>query len=401
MTEPKIIQSFVPFSAGHNPDTIITKNYAYLALLSCLQLKKLYGEVTLYTNKSMGKFFKDLDFPYVIDTSLEGEQGAYFAMPKLKAFMKQDKPFFHFDLDTLVFNKPLFYEKSSPFLFSHRDMPNAGFTKEDRSVPKKKHKAVKHFVGDVWFQNLMESYLKAYYNCDWLPEDYPSHFIDPNNIPNMNLIGVKDVDTFKKATAAAMEIAEKNIDIFTRNWLASNFIEQLTIPLYCQMLSNKYGAALESRHGPITSPFTFSGDPFTCTGFPEHDDRWQQTLPPYPFKFKHYYQCGECGDHHSNIIDIDSKKDLINNLDLSKFRYTHIGGGNKEYALWQAMIIHTIVENFGTDLLFNITEYYRRIDEKKQITLRFSAGEILYEELTGNKLFTKTFRKKIIGLSLI
>ena len=395
MIEPKIIQSFVPFSAGHKPDTIITKNYAYLALLSSLQLNKLYGEVTLYTNNAMGKFFRDLDFPYIIDTSLEGEQGHYFAMPKLKAFLKQDKPFFHFDLDSLVFEKPLFYEKNSPFIFSHRDMPNAGYTKEDRSVKRKKHKAVTQLLGDIWFDNLMESYLKAYYNCEWLPEDYPTHFINPNNIPNMNLIGVKDVDTFKQATITAMEIAEKNVEIFTRNWLASNFIEQLTIPLYCQALNKKYGAALASKHGAITSPFTFSGDPFTCTGFPEHDDRWQNVLPSFPFEFKHFYQCGECGDQHEKNIKIASKKDLIDNLDLSKFRYAHIGGANKEYALWQAMIIHTIVENFGTDLLFKVTEYYRKRDQDRQITLRFSAGEILYEELTGNKLFTKTFRKNL------
>ena len=100
MKKLKAIQSYVPFNAGLDPDACMGKPYTYLAMLSGLQLKKHYGEVTLYTNNSMGEFFDRLNFPHTIDTSLEGEGGEYFAMPKLKAFMKQDKPFVHFDLMT-------------------------------------------------------------------------------------------------------------------------------------------------------------------------------------------------------------------------------------------------------------------------------------------------------------
>lgn len=399
MTKVKAIQSFVPFNAGLNPESVLGKPYTYLTLLSSLQLKKLYGEVTLYTNNSIANFLKQMDFPYKYDTSLEGETGIYFAMPKLKAFMKQTDPFVHFDLDTLVFNKPAFSDRSSPYLFSHRDMPNDGYSKKDRRYPRQKHKAVTSMVTDVWFDNLMESYLLAYYNCSYLPEDYPTHLINPNNIPNMNYIGVKNVEVFKKATAVAMDIADKNKSIFVNNWLASNFIEQLTIPLYLELLDKDYSLALKAEK-PVDSPFSFSGDPFTCLGFPKDDPKWQKKLPKFPFNFQHYYQCGECSDWHKDIIKVKDKKDLASKLDLSKYRYVHIGGGNKQYALWQAMIIHTLVENFGEEPVLKVTEVYRIKDQDKNIKLRFLPGEMLYEELTGNKLFTETYQKSL-KLSLI
>lgn len=399
MTKVKAIQSFVPFNAGLNPEAVLGKPYTYLALLSSLQLEKLYGEVTLYTNNSIASFLKQMDFPYKYDTSLEGETGIYFAMPKLKAFMKQTDPFVHFDLDTLVFNKPGLFERTSPYLFSHRDMPNHGFTKKDRRFPRKKHEAVSAMVSDVWFDNLVESYLLAYYNCQALPEDYPTHLINPQNIPNMNYIGVKNVETFKKATAIAMDIADNNKKIFRYNWLASNFIEQLTIPLYLEFLDEDYRKALKATKA-IDSPYSFSGDPFTCTGFPKDEPQWQDKIPEFPFSFKHHYQCGECSDWHNQIIEIKNKKDLTSNLDLSKYKYVHIGGGNKKYALWQAMIIHTLVENFGEEPVLKVTELYRVKDQDKNIKLKFLPGEMLYEELTGNKLFTETYQKSL-KLSLI
>lgn len=399
MNKVKAIQSYIPFNNTVSPAVALGKEYTYLTLLSCLQLNKLFGEVTLYTNKKIGDYFTDLGFPYTIDTSLDKEEGHYFAMPKLKSFMLQKKPFFHFDLDTLVFDKPALFEKTSPYLFSHRDMPNRGYSKKDRSFPKSKHKAVNAMIQDKWFHNLMESYLLPYYSCDWLPEGYPAHLIDPNNIPNMNLIGVKDVSKFKKATSLAIEIAEANKKIFTNNWLASNFIEQLTIPLYLELTDKKYAKALKEKKA-IDSVFTFNGDPFTCDGFPKDEDKWKTEIPKFPFNFIHHYQCTECTDWHKKEILISDKSDLIKNLDLSKFKYVHIGGGNKQYALWQAMIIHTIIENYGSELLLNITEFYRKNDQDNNLRLKFSPGELLYEELTGHKLFTETYLNKL-KLSLL
>lgn len=400
MKKLKAIQSYVPFNAGLDPDACMGKPYTYLAMLSGLQLKKLYGEVTLYTNNSMGEFFDRLNFPHTIDTSLEGEGGEYFAMPKLKAFMKQDKPFVHFDLDSLVFQKPAVWEKDSPYVFSHPDMPNNGYDKVDRRYPKKKHKTVNALIQDVWFDNLMESYLLAFYNCESLPEDYPSHLINPNNIPNMNIIGVKNPEVFKEATKIAMEIADKNKHIFTNNWLASNFIEQLTIPLYLEVLDEGYKNALKAHKekNPIGSPFTFAGDPFTCLGFPEDEPKWQNLIPPYPFKFQHFYQCGECLDWHKTKHLIDSDESLYKGLDLSQYKFCHIGGGNKDYALWQAMVIHTIVENYGEQHVLDITEFYRIKDEGANKRLKYTEGELTYEKLTGNKLFTEKHVSQVRNL---
>jgi len=391
----KVIQSYIPFGSEFDPNPTLTKEYTYLALLSSLQLKKLYGEVTLYTNKPMAEFFKQMDFPYTYDTSLDGHKAAYFAMPKMRAFMAQTEPFVHYDLDTLVFDKPRLEDMKSPFIFSHRDMPNDGYYKKDRRVPKVKSKAVNHLIQDRWFNNLMESYLLAYYRCEELPEGYPSFRIDPETIPNMNIIGIKDVKTFQKATKVAMKIADDNKHIFEGNWLASNFIEQLTIPIYLQEYSKKYIKALEAHKekDPIGSPFMFGGDPFTCLGFPTDDPIWQKELPKYPFKLQHFYRCNECLDWHKAQYELKSDKDLLKYGDLSQFRYCHIGGGNKQYAMWQFMIINTLVTNFGEDMVLKVTDYFRLDDLKRRNKkYKLSPGEELYEKITGNTLFSKKFK---------
>lgn len=392
----KAIQSYIPFGSELDPTAELDKNYTYLALLSALQLKKLYGKVTLYTNEHMANFFKRLEFPYEYDTSLQGEKAAYFAMPKMKAFMAQKEPFVHYDLDTLVFDKPRLEEMKSPFIFSHLDMPNDGFYKKDRVLPKKKHKAVSYLIQDRWFDNLMDSYLLAYYNCEVLPSDYPTHLINPNNIPNMNIIGVKDVKTFQKATSIAMKIATDNEHIFTNNWLASNFIEQLTIPLYLELFSKEYKSALvqHKQKNPVSSPIMFSGDPFTCLGFPSDDEKWYDTLPEYPFSFQHYHKCNECFDWHKNTYPISSDKDLLAHSDLSKYKYAHIGGGNKAYQMWQSMVIYTLVKHYGEDRVLKVTDYFRAKAEKVNKRYKLSPGEKLYERLTGDKLFSKKFRIK-------
>ena len=64
------------------------------------------------------------------------------------------------------------------------------------------------------------------------------------------------------------------------------------------------------------------------------------------------------------------------------------------------MIIHTLVENFGEEPVLKVTELYRVKDQDKNIKLRFEPGEMLYEELTGNRLFTETYQKSL-KLSLI
>jgi len=395
----KVVQSYIPFNSFLQPEAIIEKEYAYLALLSSLQLKKLYGNVTLYTSEKLANLFSSMDFPYEYNTSIDGEKANYFAAAKLRTFMDQKEPFIHYDLDTLVFEKPDIDSKKSPFIFSHPDMPNNGFWKKDRVIPKLKHKAINALVQDVWFHNLMESYLLAYYNTSWLPDGYPSHLIDPNNIPNMNIIAVKDYKTFQAATKIAMEIADKNEKIFHNNWLASNFIEQLTIPLYLEAMSKEYRQALEDhkKKDPAGSPFMFEQDPFTVPALgtsEEEVNKQRLQIPEFPFVFQNFYACGECLDWHKKVTEINTKEDLLKNINLSRVKYAHIGGANKVFALWQSMIIQTILEEYGEEVLFKVTEHYRKIDALSNKSYQLSDGEKAYENLTGNPLFTKTFMNK-------
>lgn len=392
----KVIQSYIPFQ---KPDEfeVVDKSFAYLCLLSSLQLKKIYGNVTLYTTKSIAEWFKTMDFPYTYDTSLESENIKYFAMPKLKASLKQSSPFIHFDLDSLVFTKPVFLEKETPFVFSHPDI-SIGNSNKKNKIPKDKNKAINYLINDNWFNGFMDTYLLPYYKCEWLPEDFPKHLIKPSNIPNMSFTGVKDVKTYKKAIRKSIEIAEKNEKILGNHWMNSCFIEQFVVSCYLEYFSKEYENSLYLGDTPFShilhknvnsksSPFLFSNEPLTSKKI----DNFNWSDLDYPITFQNNYQCGECMDYHTREIIINTKEELIDYLDFSKFKYIHLGY-RKNIPLYQAMIIHTIINHYGKEVLFKVTDAYRKFYNKKKLPNIFNEGEILYEEVTGDKIFTKEFR---------
>lgn len=76
--------------------------------LSCLQLKKLYGEVELITDERGKKILGDtLGLPYTkVSTVLEGKLNDYppelWSLAKIVAFAEQEAPFLHFDGDFFI-----------------------------------------------------------------------------------------------------------------------------------------------------------------------------------------------------------------------------------------------------------------------------------------------------------
>ena len=116
----KVIQSWIPHKAPGKFN--LSKEEAYIIMLSSLLLKKHYGNVTLYTNKVQQYWFEKIGFEYDYNIDvLKNESAEMFAMPKLIAMKTLDEPFIHFDLDTLIFNKPNI-DRKSPYIFSHPDM---------------------------------------------------------------------------------------------------------------------------------------------------------------------------------------------------------------------------------------------------------------------------------------
>jgi hypothetical protein len=111
----KIIQTFWTGPAVPNGNLLNIKGgwmaaeYHWMSwALSCLQLKKLYGEVELITDELGKKILVDtLGLPYTnVSTVLEGKLSNYppelWSLAKIVAFAEQQAPFLHFDGDFFI-----------------------------------------------------------------------------------------------------------------------------------------------------------------------------------------------------------------------------------------------------------------------------------------------------------
>lgn len=111
----KIIQTFWTGPATPNGNLLNIKGgwmaaeYHWMSwALSCLQLKKLYGEVELITDDLGKKILIDtLGLPYThVSTVLEGKLNNYppelWSLAKIVAFAEQQAPFLHFDGDFFI-----------------------------------------------------------------------------------------------------------------------------------------------------------------------------------------------------------------------------------------------------------------------------------------------------------
>ena len=111
----KIIQTFWTGPTAPNGNLLNIKGgwmaaeYHWMSwALSCLQLKKLYGEVELVTDELGKKILVDtLGLPYThVSTVLEGKLNNYppelWSLAKIVAFAEQQAPFLHFDGDFFI-----------------------------------------------------------------------------------------------------------------------------------------------------------------------------------------------------------------------------------------------------------------------------------------------------------
>ncbi len=398
MKQVNIIQSFINYK---DPKVAmpINKSYAYIAKLSSLLLKKHYGKVTLYTNKHHKAAFELMKFPYEYDIeTLAEEKALIFSEVKLQAFLAQDNPFIHFDLDTIVGTKLDIYDKTSPFLFSHPDKNRIGFRKDGYIKGGKKHKALHRFLQDRWFHDIFSTYLKYLYTLK-LPPKFPTDLIFPELIPNMNIVGVKDTETFKLAVEKAIWIANNNRDVLT-DWNSACFIEQLVVPLYLSEYSPEYREA-QIAHKDKKGKDSFLLARHELIEVPEIDTinfeekMYCEEPLKYPFTFINNYSCNECYDFHKVKYNITSDEDLCSILDLTKHKLAHIGGFNKDVLMYQAMTIYTLKKYFGDDAVLDVTKAYLGKNKKAKLSL----GEAEYERLTGDYLFTDYYgfsRKKLL-----
>lgn len=359
----KIIQSYVPW---RNPTKIdLDKNYIYTMMLSSLLLKKNYGSVTLYTNPTQEKFLKNFNLPYEYNTEvLLNDTADVFAITKLKAMMAQTENFIHFDLDSFLFSKPNLDKRKSPFIFSHNDI--AFLIKDINETENFEEK-----IGGISFNAVYTTYLKFYLNNLKVLESiegYPHKYIKFDEIPNMNFIYVKDIDTFKTAITESLNVYNTIKSDIDKEWIGSAFIEQFTLPMYLKKLSKEYRDNIE-----LSTLFENSPVQINSTSLIGND------------------YCSKC----NNLHEIHEEIDLKNlEFDLSTLSYFH-SGGTKSNAIVQFLVINTLINLFGWECVEEIHRKFYEFSLINRSGYKLSVGETLYEKYKGESIFTNLSKKTV------
>ena len=392
----KVIQSYIQHLQPD--DFTIEIDYAYIIMLSSLLAKKHYGTPTLYTNEINFRFLSQMNFPFEYNIDIVNEyHSKLFSLSKFATMMEQTEPFIHLDLDTLIIKKPNLEVKKSPYIFSHPDVKfiHDKILEEENFTSK--------ILSDDYF-TLYDTYLRNYLRYykelegDEGKYDWPGKgFINLNDIPNMNFIGVMDdLGSFKDAIEKALVIVDNTGIIDNKEWSDAHFIEQFCLPLYLKKYNKQYNDLCES-HQP--DKFHFQTSQFLLDSNPILDIPYVKTVEMiengnfddlFQLVFELNQYCTECNQNHNINHRIESPEDLKDNLNLDFLKYYHIGGANKKIPLLQAMIIGHIVENFGEEYVLSVHNFFKNeIYKKQNIHNQISEGEYIYEYITDNKIFTK------------
>lgn len=376
----KVIQSWIPYK---NPNNFtLEKNEAYMMMLSSLLLKKHYGSVTLYTNQIQKTWFEKIGFEFDYDTKiLQDETSDVFSMSKLTIMKSISEPFIHYDLDTLVFEKPNLNRKT-PYIFSN---PDVAFATKKLDITNGED-----VMKSAEFKIIYDNYLEFYFqNKDSLEniKGFPHNEIKLSEIPNMNIISVTDgISEFNKSIDEVLVIYKKLKKEFDKKRIYATFLEQFLINFYLKKNNPQYKKIIEEYSCDLIpiqeSPYLFTNIPVEIKN--ENLDKW-------PLKFMNTQYCTKCLQEHNYVTEFESIEKLKNNFDFNFLSYYHLGG-DKPFPLVNAMIISHLIKNFGEDKVIKIHNFYKNLLGTKQY---ISLGEKLYEEITGNTIFTNLNKKSI------
>jgi hypothetical protein len=163
--------------------------------LSCLQLKKIYPKVEIYTNSSAAKLLIDtLELPYdkvnVTHDDLHLANENLWALPKIFTYSLQDTPFLHVDGDVFIFREfPI-------------DLLNGML------IAQNLEEATEYYFSSQ--KELMKHF-------KYFPECVKNDFYSPQPIQAVNagILGGNDLSFIHEYTNNAFEYIEQNRDCFS------------------------------------------------------------------------------------------------------------------------------------------------------------------------------------------
>ncbi len=161
--------------------------------LSCLQLKKLYGEVELYTN-ALGKevLIDRLNLPYTKVHMVLGEikyEKQLWAFPKVYTYSLQEQPFIHIDGDVFMWEKMNHKLLNADLIAQNMETDNGFYDKIMTRL----------IESNTWFNESIQHHIQS-------KSSYAAY--------NAGIFGGHDIAFFKEYTNQAFELIDKNRDCF-------------------------------------------------------------------------------------------------------------------------------------------------------------------------------------------
>jgi hypothetical protein len=364
---------------------IIWKERMYIQMLSALYAKKHYGNIHLYTTEMESEQILKVGIPYTsINTKLLNEVDCkQYSLAKIYTYKEIQEPFLHIDTDSIFFSKFDFDQIKSSFLFSHPDMKHLSNLKGTLGehipflINNKDEKLNSH--NHFWINHV---YLKLYIDLfDKHSTTLKTNF-NFTHIPNMSIVLVRDFKNFKIACEQSIDHYFENKEIIDKQEMGPCYIEQLMIHQYLLSGESDYKELVKNDE-----TFLFKDVPLSITLETQSKTNASIYKTEFPFNFRTTSRCLCCNEQKLNEHSIDSIEDIKKILNFKFFGYTHFSF-MQWYQLWQVIVINEIVETFGEEYAINIHNSFIKSYSNLNLPI-YSEAELLYEKLTGRKIFTK------------
>lgn len=359
----------------YHSNEIIWKEQLYIMLLSALYAKKHYGNISLYCSKTQKEQFSKLPKIYSEILSSDHPKFKVYSHPKLLTYLDQKEPFLHIDHDTVMYRKLKFGKV--PFKFSHPEIKS--LLKRPGNLGT--HIPLLYGGKDDDYNYLKKSYIELFVKLkDVIPEEVMKR-IDFEYIPNMNITYVKDTETFSEAVYNSLKYYQQNKKVIDSHEYGAHHIEQFMIHQELRTLSKEYRKSIKKGKAFL--------QPKTPLAIPMKS---MQRLAPsikdtqFPFTFMIYRQCECCSRTSILKHKLNSPEDIKEYFGYKFNGYTHFSF-MQWYQIWQVIVINEIVEEFGEEYVIEVHNYFKKI-YPKQLLPTISEGELLYEKLSGNTIFS-------------
>ena len=383
----QVIHNYIPTVPGEIVPPIIWKELMYGQMLSALLAQREYGNITLYTNKTIAKQIEEIGVPYneINTTILDGVVSKSYTYPKMRVFKELTVPYLHIDTDTYIFNKINPSKSKSPVVYAHPDQ-HVDFENLASSP-----------ALSLYINNISKCYTSLFFLHEEEHEGLDPMNVDLFKIPNGNLTYVKDTALMRHATRKALEYYERYKEVIDRNTYGGVYVEQMLIHLYMMQDNPKYYESVMKNEHFICD------DVFMHLDYSSKDQTVDYLHYKYPLNFKLRTlkegtvpgietKAKEVREAGYRVEKNKYKEYTIkNDNDLKKLFKDGFTGVlhptfNKWAPIFECLAIGAIVEQFGPEYVRNVHNFYTHAWDRYQLNLEpYSRGEKLYADITGFK----------------